>query len=84
MEGKRAGCEVRGCTEVEGGCLFRVSKTEAGAGGLRWQGTGRGGGGGAREASCVGLAELLPPYDKSRYLEIRNLEGEVVGKEDGS
>jgi hypothetical protein len=41
-------------------------------------------GGGAREASCVGLAELLPPYDKSRYLEIRNLEGEVVGKEDGS
>jgi hypothetical protein len=32
MGGKRAGCEVRECTEVEGGGLFRVSKTEGGAG----------------------------------------------------
>jgi hypothetical protein len=44
MEGKRAGCEVRGGTEVEGGGLFRVSKTGGGAGvEICWQGTGRGG-----------------------------------------
>jgi hypothetical protein len=57
MEGKRAGCEVRGCTEVEGGGLFRVSKTGGGAGveivGKEREGEG---GGGAREGFLRGFS----------------------------